>query len=76
MKSIRLLYQILSAGANLAVLGYFGFLLVKTWRESKVYAEYDYYDPTAFVVMGVFLLPAAMLGLRYLVRCVRKAMWV
>ena len=72
MKILILLLRILLGAVGLLVLVRIALLLVKTAREANQHSAVAYYDPTVFVVVGLLLLPFALLGLRYAVNYVRR----
>lgn len=48
------------------------YLFFRTLRDARLYSAYSYYDPTAFVLVGLILLPPFLFVLHRLLQYVRK----
>ncbi|MBF9143500.1 hypothetical protein [Hymenobacter properus] len=72
MKSTIRLLRMLLAVAGLLFLGRLAVRFVRTGWEALSYSSFGYYDPTVFIVLGLLLLPAGLLLLRYVVKFMRK----
>jgi hypothetical protein len=72
MKPEVRLFKIVVAGLGLWLLVRLAFFFFKAVQEARSYWADGNYDPTVFVIVGLLLLPPALLLLRYVVRYVRK----
>lgn len=72
MKPEVRLFKFVVAGLGLWLLVRLAFFFVKALQEARTYSAYGRYDPTVFIIVGILLLPPALLVLRSIVRYVRK----